>query len=120
MQCCTSRKNIVALGILRHRTSTEEKGVIIMRTEKVMSVYNLQDEGKLAVVLDNVEGLVCEKIGTDFYNGKETARYHVAMDGVCTGGQLLGRIAQFVQENEGTKVRFCSPKKVGMEEVMRV
>lgn len=84
-----------------------------MSTEKVMSVYNLQDEGKLGAVLNGVEGLNFEKISLEPCNGAETARYYVSMDEVFTGGQLLGSIAKFVQENEGTKVRFYSPKKAG-------
>ena len=45
-----------------------------MKTEKVMSVYDLQDEGKLGAILDGVEGLNFEKIGTEACEGTETAR----------------------------------------------
>lgn len=85
-----------------------------MGTEKVMSVYNLQDEGKLGAVLNGVEGIRFEKVGTEACDGAETARYHLSMDEVLASGQLLGNIAKFVQENEGTKVRFCNPEKMGV------
>ncbi len=33
-----------------------------MKTEKVMSVYDLQDEGKLGTVLNGIEGVDFERI----------------------------------------------------------
>lgn len=80
-----------------------------MRTEKIMSVYNLQDEGKLGAVLNKVEGLEFEKIGSEAYDETETARYYMCMEEVWTSGQLLESISKFVQENEGAKIRFCNP-----------
>ena len=79
-----------------------------MKTEKVMSVYDLQDEGKLGAILDGVEGLNFEKIGTEACEGTETARYHMSIDDVWTGGGLLGRFVKFVQEDEGNKIKFCN------------
>lgn len=82
-----------------------------------MSVYNLQDEVRLGEVLNGVEGLSFEKIDAEACNGEEGTRYYVSMDEILASGQLLGSIAQFVQENEGTKVRFCNPGKAGNEGV---
>ena len=87
-----------------------------MSTEKVMSVYNLQDEVRLGAVLNGVEGLSFEKIDAEACNGEEGTRYHVSMDEILASGQLLGSIAQFVQENEGVKVRFCNPGNAGLVE----
>ena len=78
-----------------------------------MSVYNLRDEGKLGLALSGVEGLNFEKVGIEFCNGEETVRYHVTIDEVLTSGQFLGSMSKFVQENEGTKVRFYNPAKTG-------
>ena len=86
-----------------------------MKTEKVMSVYNLQDEGKLGAILDGVEGLKFGKIGEETCDGKESSRYYMSMDGIGTGGELLGRLAQFVQENEKIQIKFCSPEKAGYQ-----
>lgn len=82
-----------------------------MRTEKIMSVYNLQDEGKLGAVLNSVEGLNFERIASEAYGGTETDRYYICIDEVWTSGQLLESISKFVQENEGAKIRFCNPEK---------
>ena len=76
-----------------------------MKTEKVMSVYDLQDEGKLGAVLNSMEGVDFERIS------EKIAKYHVSTEEALAGGQLLGSIVQFVQENEGVKVRFCNPGK---------
>lgn len=82
-----------------------------MKTEKVMSVYDLQDEGKLGAVLNGMEGVDFERISTEVCDGEEIAKYHVSMEETLAGGQLLGSIVQFVQENEGIRVRFCNPGK---------
>lgn len=79
-----------------------------MKTEKVMSVYDLQDEGKLGTVLNGIEGVDFERISTEACDGEKIAKYHVSTEEALAGGQLLGSIVQFVQENEGVKVRFCN------------
>ncbi len=84
-----------------------------MKTEKVMSVYDLQDEGKLGVILDGVEGLNFEKISAGACGSTETSRYHISMDEIWTGGVLLEQLVQFIQENEGTKIKFCSVEHTG-------
>lgn len=72
-----------------------------------MSVYNLQDEVRLGALLASVEGLNFEKVSAEVCDGVEAARYYMSFDEISAGGHLLGRIAQFVQENENLKIRFC-------------
>lgn len=84
-----------------------------MKTEKVMSVYDLQDEGKLGAVLNSIEGVDFERISTEACDGEEIAKYHVSMEETLIGGQLLGSIVQFVQENEGIQIKFCSVDHTG-------
>ena len=71
-----------------------------MKTEKVMSVYDLQDEGKLGTVLNGIEGVDFERINMEACDGEKIDKYHIYMEEDLAGGQILGRIVQFMQEIE--------------------
>lgn len=62
-------------------------------------------------MLNGIEGVDFERITMEACDGEKIAKYHVSMEEALAGGQLLGSIVQFVQENEGVKVRFCNPGK---------
>lgn len=78
--------------------------------EKLVSIYNLQDEKDLTVILDGKECLEYQKITPEVSDGKGTVRYRMSMKEVSDAVEFWDIFAKLYQRNTNLRMRVCNPE----------
>lgn len=82
-----------------------------MRTDKVLSFYNLQDEKELEELMDGMEDLEYEKISEDGYGMIEAAVYRLYIGDNVNIMRLMNIFTFLMKKNDNSRFRLSKVQK---------
>lgn len=81
-----------------------------MKMEKVVSIYNLQDEQELATILGEKENLDYRKISSESCGGEEGVRYQFTMGKMEDAAEFWDIFTRLFKQDSNIRMRVCNPE----------